>query len=236
MELNNRTPPNGRRGSSASDSHSISVLGWASTTPGRNRASTSAVDAGSALASTAMGQPCSRDIASAVISRECTKETWMATRLAAPQQRAQRRDLRPVARLKGAPGVDGQLGDAGGAGGVGDQRGAIDRHGASRHAATAREVGQSGGTGMAAGGEQHRAGVVEDVTGQPLEGVLVGEEEGPAHAADQLRGDLGGEVRRQQDRYGARARDREGEQGDVEAVGLVQHHPVAHADAGGAEP
>jgi hypothetical protein len=79
VELNSLTLASGPRGSSASSSHSISEFGCASSTPGRKRLNRSAARFGSESTSTAIGQPRSSDMASAVISRECTKETWMAT-------------------------------------------------------------------------------------------------------------------------------------------------------------
>ncbi len=78
VEENSLTLASGRRGSPASSSHSMKELGWASRMPGRSRANSSATCPGSEWASTRIGKPRNSEIASAVISREWTKETWMA--------------------------------------------------------------------------------------------------------------------------------------------------------------
>lgn len=157
--------------------------------------------------------------------------------LAARYERLGDRGLRAVARLQGGAGVDGELGGAGGAGGVRDQGGVLGRHRHGGDPGDSGERGELGGVLVAAGGEQDLPGLLEDRGGQfGLQLVLVGEQVGLVGTAYEFGDGLAVELRRQQHRDGADAGHGAGQQGDVEAVGLVDDDPAAGPYVGGPEP
>ncbi len=90
---------------------------------------------------------------------------------------------------------------------------------------------------MAAGGQQDGGGQLEDLGRQVL-GELdrVGDQERLVGAADQLGDGRAVQIGREQHRDGADPGRGAGEQGDVETVRLVDHHPAARSDPGGPQP
>ncbi len=170
-------------------------------------------------------------MASAVNSRECTNDTWIAMVSRRRQDRPHDRGLRPVAGLQRPSGVDGQLRDAGGAGRVGDQRRMVGRHDHRGHPRRARRTRAapppSRGCPRSAARSRRAPNTSSGSSSSSLSRSVT--RCGRSRPADQLGDRRTVQLRRQQHRDRTDPGGRAREQRDVEAVGLVDDHPLAGA-------